>query len=78
MRAVSSQDQPPTKAPNAAILAWRTERLITAGFPARLAGSIATDGACDLHALLSLVDRGCPPELAAQILAPLDCTESQC
>jgi hypothetical protein len=27
----------------------------------------------DIHALLELVDRGCPPHLAARILAPLDC-----
>ena len=26
----------------------------------------------DLHELLKLVDRGCPPHLAARILAPLD------
>jgi hypothetical protein len=26
----------------------------------------------DLHQLLELVDRGCPPELAVRILAPLD------
>jgi hypothetical protein len=26
----------------------------------------------DLHALIELVERGCPPPLAARILAPLD------
>ena len=26
----------------------------------------------DLHRLLELVDRGCPPHLAARILAPID------
>ena len=26
----------------------------------------------DLHALIELVERGCPPELAVRILAPLD------
>jgi hypothetical protein len=26
----------------------------------------------DLHELLELVDAGCPPELAARILSPLD------
>jgi hypothetical protein len=26
----------------------------------------------DVHALLELVDRGCPPVLAARIMAPLD------
>ena len=43
-----------------------------AGFEHQLAGSLAADGAVDLHALLELVDRGCPPELADRILAPLD------
>jgi len=26
----------------------------------------------DVHALIELVERGCPPDLAARILAPLD------
>ena len=54
------------------MVAWRTERLLAAGFERELAGRLAADGAVDLHALLELVDRGCPPELAARILAPLD------
>ena len=54
------------------MVAWRTERLLAAGFERELAESLAADGAVDLHALLELVDRGCPPELAARILAPLD------
>ena len=54
------------------LVAWRTQRLLMAGFEHQLAGSLAADGAVDLHALLELVDRGCPPELADRILAPLD------
>lgn len=50
---------------------WRRRRLIAAGFEAQLAVDLA-DGAVDLHELLVLVDRGCPPPLAARILAPLD------
>ena len=42
-----------------------------AGFSARLAHRLARDGDVDLHDLLRLVDRGCAPELAARILAPL-------
>jgi hypothetical protein len=49
---------------------WRRQVLRQAGFTDRLAGELATDGAVDLHDLLKLVDRGCPPELAARILAP--------
>jgi hypothetical protein len=51
---------------------WRTRRLLSAGFPADLAGRLARTDRIDLHRLLSLVDRGCPPHLAARILAPLD------
>lgn len=53
-------------------VAWRTERLLSAGFPRPLAGRLAADARFDLHALLELVDRGCPPQLAVRITAPLD------
>jgi hypothetical protein len=33
---------------------------------------LACDGRYDLHALLELVDQGCPPRLAPRILAPHD------
>ena len=51
---------------------WRRRRLIAAGFEPPLANRLASDDAVDLHELLVLVDRGCPPDLAARILAPLD------
>jgi len=51
---------------------WRQRRLVAAGFDAQLATQLAHDGLVDLHELLVLLDRGCPPELAARILAPLD------
>jgi hypothetical protein len=51
---------------------WRRRRLLEAGFPVDLATSLASARDVDLHALLQLVDRGCPPQLAARILAPLD------
>jgi hypothetical protein len=52
--------------------AWRREQLTAAGFPARLAAEISDDDRFDLHALIGLVERGCPPPLAVRILAPLD------
>lgn len=62
-----------TKAVDAVqIVGWRLARLDAAGFPPDLAAQLAADVAVDLHALLDLVDRGCPPRLAARILAPLD------
>jgi hypothetical protein len=54
---------------------WRFERLLAAGLPPELASSVSADPGYDLHALLELVDRGCPPELAPRILAPLDSPE---
>jgi hypothetical protein len=32
----------------------------------------------DLHALIELIERGCPPELAARILAPLETERPAC
>jgi hypothetical protein len=51
---------------------WRRRRLLAAGFAPELAARLAERCDVDLHATLELVDRGCPPELAARILAPLD------
>jgi hypothetical protein len=60
------------------VATWRRGRLRAAGFDAALADAVAHDCAMDLHALLSLVDRGCPPHLAARILAPLDTEHRPC
>jgi hypothetical protein len=54
------------------IVSWRRRQLIDAGFPRVLAAQVAHDAAYDLHALIELVERGCPPALAVRILAPLD------
>jgi hypothetical protein len=53
------------------VRAWRRCRLLEAGFPRALADVVAADPRFDLHALLQLVDRGCPPDLAVRIVAPL-------
>lgn len=50
---------------------WRRTQLAHAGFPLPLASRLARDARYDLHQLLALRGRGCPPELAARILAPL-------
>jgi hypothetical protein len=55
----------------ATMLPWRRSRLRRAGFDAHLAAEIAADLRYDLHAILELTDRGCPPPLAARILAPV-------
>lgn len=51
---------------------WRRQRLILAGFDDALAAQLAADADVDLHELLTLLDLGCPPVLAARIAAPID------
>ena len=53
------------------VRAWRLCWLLDAGFDRPLAERLAETPAVDLHALLELVDRGCPPDLAARILDPI-------
>jgi hypothetical protein len=61
------------------LLTWRVARLRAGGFDRASAEEIARDSRYDLHALLELVDRGCPAPLAARILAPLEKEErSRC
>lgn len=60
------------------IVRWRTSQLREAGFDPQSAEALARNCAYDLHAVLSLVDNGCPPELAARILAPLDGRRQPC
>jgi hypothetical protein len=45
---------------------WRTEQLRRLGLPRILAEMFADR--VDWHALAELVDRGCPPELALEIV----------
>ena len=54
------------------VVACRRRQLIETGFQPRLAARVAGDPQFDVHALIELVERGCPPALAARILAPLD------
>ena len=52
------------------VIKWRLLRLCENGFPVDLAEELAMEPAVDLHALLALTDRGCPPDLAARIMSP--------
>jgi hypothetical protein len=54
------------------VVQWRRDRLAAAGFADELAADLARSRHIDLHAVLDLIDHGCPPALAARILAPLD------
>ena len=54
------------------LVTWRREYLTRAGLDRVLATTVAADLRWDLHALLELLERGCPPPLAARILAPAE------
>ena len=56
----------------AQFVAWRRDRLVAAGFPLPVATRLARDPRHDVHSLIELVERGCAPELAVRITAPLD------
>jgi hypothetical protein len=71
-RHVWRDDVPGSQVISSELMRWRIARLHDAGFDGVLAEQLAGDHRWDLHALLELVDRGCPPELAARILAPLE------
>jgi hypothetical protein len=54
------------------VTSWRRDRLVEAGFALPLASRLARDPRYDLHAVIELVEQGCPPELALRILAPME------
>jgi hypothetical protein len=47
---------------------WRTDELLRVGFDFETAVVLAAEPGVDLHGALDLVERGCPPDLAARIL----------
>jgi hypothetical protein len=67
-----------TRRESGAVIGWRRDRLLAAGFAPKLASGLAQDGRIDLHAVLDLIDGGCAPVLAARILAPLDEDPTPC
>ena len=62
--------------PHDELISWRRQYLARAGLDPALAASVAADLRWDLHALLELLERGCPAALAARILAPADDEEA--
>jgi len=47
---------------------WRAAELVRVGFAGDDAVALAARPEVDLHEAISLVERGCPPELAVRIL----------
>jgi hypothetical protein len=66
---MSAYSAPADQSPS--VVKWRRHRLMDAGFDYELATELARDDTVDLHAVLALIDRGCPPDLAARICAPV-------
>ena len=60
----------------AAVAEWRFDQLLTAGVDPARAACLAADFRWDLHALIDLIERGCPPGLAARILRPDDAEDA--
>jgi hypothetical protein len=51
-----------------AVLRWRFEELVRAGYEVGSALILASHVEVDLHDATSLLERGCPPETALQIV----------
>jgi hypothetical protein len=54
------------------VISWRREQLVDSGFAPALAVAVSENTHYDLHALIELVERGCAPQLAVRILAPME------
>ena len=70
--------QAPTGRRPADVVAWRRARLRKAGFDTALTKELSRECAVDLHTLIELVESGCPPQLAARIMAPFDHERRAC
>ena len=57
----------PEQDERAKVQGWRLHVLIEAGYPIELAERIA-DSEADLHEAVELVEQGCTPQIAAQII----------
>ena len=58
----------PSRGEREEITSWRIQCLQAAGYDAEAAIVIALDRDVDLHRAVSLLERGCPSDLALQIL----------
>jgi hypothetical protein len=57
------------------VVKWRRLELLQCGFPSALADRVAKDQRYELHDLIDLVERGCSPALAVQILSPFEASD---
>ena len=59
---------PPSERERDEVISWRVERLLAAGYDGEASLVLALDRDVDLHLAVSLLERGCPPDTALQIL----------
>ena len=69
-------DLEPRTNEDASVAEWRFDQLLSAGVDPALAACLAADPRWDLHALIDLIERGCPPALAARIRRPDDAEDA--
>jgi hypothetical protein len=60
--------EPEVREESQLVEAWRAEQLEMAGYGANAAAELAIRQDVDLHGAIALLMRGCPAELALQIL----------
>jgi hypothetical protein len=77
-RSTGAGGLPPAGGDSNDVVVWRRTRLRKAGFDTALSEELSRECAVDLHELIRLVERGCPPPLAARIMAPLDHERRDC
>ncbi len=70
LRSSSSERSSDMCGASSSTIDWRCRLLVSSGFPAPMAQRLSATPRVDFHALLTLVDNGCPPELAVRILGP--------
>jgi hypothetical protein len=57
-----------TRVSDEEVVAWRVEQLMRAGADQSAAMILAKRSHVDLHGAVDLLERGCPPKLALEIL----------
>lgn len=67
MRAMSETETADLPSERSKVESWRLHTLIEAGYPLPLAERIATSE-CDLHRAVEMLEQGCEPATAAEIL----------
>ncbi len=65
---MTSTDTQPRGVEEERVARWRRQALERAGYTPEDAEQLAARLDVDLHGAVDLVERGCPPELAARIL----------